>query len=86
MDDILILTPTELIRMKVLSMVSRPKTAKGLTDEADLKRLLLAFPELKSEQGAVTDRLRETGATEPVLAAWQELVRQEILPDQDDDF
>ena len=86
MDDILILTPTELIRMKVLSMVSRPKTAKGLTDEADLKRLLLAFPELKSEQGAVTDRLLESGATEPVLAAWQELVRQEILPDQDDDF
>ena len=86
MDDVLILTPTELIRMKVLSMVARPKTAKGLTDAADLRRLLLAFPELKSEHGPVTDRLLASGATEMALVAWQDLVHQEILPDDDGDF
>ena len=84
MDDVLIVTPVELIRMKILSMVARPQTAKGLTDAADLRRLLLAFPELKSEHGAVSDRLLATGATEKAQAAWQDLVHQEILPDDDD--
>ena len=84
MDDVLILTPVELIRMKVLSMVARPQTAKGLTDAADLRRLLLAFPELKNEHGAVSERLLANGATEKTLAAWHDLVHQEILPDDDE--
>jgi hypothetical protein len=84
MDDVLILTPAELIKMKVLSMIARPKTAKGLTDAADLRRLLLTFPELKSERGAVRDRLLASMATEQALAAWQDLVHQEILPDDDE--
>ena len=84
MDDVLILTPVELIRMKVLSMVARPQTAKGLTDAADLRRLLLAFPELKCEHGAVSERLLANGATEKTLAAWHDLVHQEILPDDDE--
>ena len=84
MDDVLILTPVELIRMKVLSMVARPQTAKGLTDAADLRRLLLAFPELKSEHGAVSERLLANGATEKTLAVWHDLVHQEILPDDDE--
>ncbi len=84
MDDVLILTPVELIRMKVVSMVARPQTAKGLTDAADLRRLLLAFPDLKSEHGAVSERLLANGATEKTLAAWHDLVHQEILPDDDE--
>ena len=84
MDDVLILTPVELIRMKVVSMVARPQTAKGLTDAADLRRLLLAFPELKSEHGAVRERLLANSATEKTLAAWHDLVHQEILPDDDE--
>ena len=84
MDDVLIVTPVELIQMKVVSMVSRPQTAKGLTDAADLRRLLLAFPELKCEHGAVRERLLANGATEMTLSAWQDLVHQEILPDDDE--
>lgn len=84
MDDVLILTPVELIRMKVLSMVARPQTAKGLTDAADLRRLLLAFPELKCEHGAVSERLLANGATDKTLTAWHDLVHQEILPDDDE--
>jgi hypothetical protein len=81
---VLVLTPNELIARKVESMIGRPQTAKGLMDVADLRRLLLTFPELKSERGAVRDRLEAAGATPEVLGAWAELVTREILPDDED--
>ena len=43
--------------------------------------LLLTFPELKTEDGPVADRLRAHGAAADVLASWKELVAQEILPE-----
>ena len=49
--EILVLAPAELIGQKVLSMIGRSKTPKGLMDTADLHRLLLTFPELKSDEG-----------------------------------
>lgn len=84
MDEILVLTPVELIAAKVVSTISRPKTAKGLMDAADLRRLLLTFPELKTEEGPVALRLRAAENPESALAAWKELVAQEILPDDED--
>jgi len=83
-DGILVPVPPELICQKLLSMVSRPKTAKGMTDAADLRRLLLTFPELKTEEGPVADALRATETREEVLAAWNELVAQEIEPEDED--
>ncbi len=70
----LVLTPAELISNKVLSMVGRPKTAKGLIDQAELRRLLFASPELKTEEGSVAERRRAGQATESVLAVWSDLV------------
>ena len=52
---------------------------------ADLYQVLLTFPELKTEQGAVVKCLRATGASRAVMAAWKELVAQEILPEGEDD-
>jgi hypothetical protein len=83
-ERVLIPTPSELIRQKLSSMVSRSKTAKGMTDAADLRRLLLTFPELKCEEGLVADALRGAEAPEPVLTAWREIVAQEIQPEDDD--
>ena len=89
-NDVLVLTPAELISTKIISMVSRPKTAKGLIDEADLRRLLLTFPELKRDVGPVRDRLEAAvseGTTPTALNTWKELVAQEIVPeDEDDEF
>ena len=51
-ERVLIPPPPELVGQKLTSMVSRAKTAKGMTDAADLRRLLPTFPELKSEQGS----------------------------------
>jgi hypothetical protein len=81
---VLVVTPPELIANKVVSTVSRKKTAKGLIDMADLRRLLLSFPELKTEQGPVAERLAAAGAPEMAIAAWKDLVAQEILPEDED--
>ena len=83
-EGILVLTPPQLISSKVLSMVSRPKTPKGLTDAADVRRLLLTFPDLKKAEGPVADRLHAAGASQTVLATWRELVDQEILPEDEE--
>ena len=60
---VLILAPAQLIGHKILSMIGRPKTPKGLMDAADLRRLLLTFPELKAEEGSVVQALRRRDAT-----------------------
>ncbi len=67
-------------------MVSRTKTAKGMTDIADLRRLLLAFPELKVESGPVALALNAAGATPEVLEAWRALVILEIEPEDEDGY
>ena len=53
-------------------------------DAADLRRLLLTFPELKTEEGPVAERIRAGEAAESAMAAWTDLVSQEILPDDED--
>jgi hypothetical protein len=83
--EVLVITPPQLICDKVISMVQRTKVAKGQTDRADLFRLLLTFPELKKVEGPVAERLCAAGASEAVMVAWEELVAQEILPEDDAD-
>jgi hypothetical protein len=81
---VLVVTPPELVANKVTSMVNRRHKPKGLIDQADLARVLVTFPELKTAQGEVADRLRAAGASAAVMAAWNDLVAQEILPDDED--
>ena len=84
-EEVLVVLPADLIAQKVVSMVSRSGTAKGPTDLTDIRRLLLAFPELKTVDGAVADRLRAAGAPEPVLDAWRGIATQEIVEESDED-
>jgi len=83
-DGVLVPLPPKLIAFKVLSMANRPNTAKGMTDAADLRRLLLAFPDLKSAEGAVADALKAAEASEATMQSWRDLTAQEILPDDED--
>jgi hypothetical protein len=82
--NVLILAPAELIARKILSMVSRPKTPKGLMDQADLRRLLLTFPELKSDEGQVSEALSGMQPPPEAFEAWRALVAEEILPEDED--
>jgi hypothetical protein len=81
---VLVVAPPELIANKVISMVNRQKKRKGFMDRADLNVLLVTFPDLKTAEGEVADRLRAAGASAEVLATWKDLVSQEILPDDED--
>jgi len=85
LGEILVPVPTELIRQKLVSMVGRPNAPKGMTDMADLQRLLLAFPELKTADGEVADGLRAAGVEEKTMNAWYDLVAREIVPEEDED-
>ncbi|MFS8087457.1 MAG: hypothetical protein ACMG6H_17635, partial [Acidobacteriota bacterium] len=74
----------ELIAQKVISYHARRGQPKAGTDWRDLAMLLLTFPELKKEQGAVGEALRSSKASEDVMKAWSELVAQEIVEPEDD--
>ncbi len=81
---VLVVTPPELIAGKVAAWVRRRHKPKAGTDWRDLAILLLTFPELKTEEGPVMERLRTLGANDSVMAAWKDLVAQEILPEDED--
>jgi hypothetical protein len=85
-DGVRVVAPAALLAMKVVGFAARRNRPKGDTDRADLRRLLLAFPEFKSEHGEVADHLRAMGATEGAQIAWRELAGSEIEPDDDDEY
>ena len=81
---VLVVTPPELVAGKLVAFVRRRGKPKAGTDWRDLAVLLLTFPELKTEEGPVAERLHAAKASDLVLAAWKELVAQEILPEDED--
>ena len=83
-EDVLVMSPSELIAHKVIAYHARHGQPKAGTDWRDLAMLLLTFPELKKGQGAVSEALRSMKAGEDVMKAWSELVAQEIVEPEDD--
>ncbi len=87
LEEVLVVTPPELIAGKVLAWIGRQGKPKAGSDWRDLAELLLTFPDLKTEEGSVAERLRAADASEQVMAAWKDLVAQEIhSEDEDDEF
>ena len=84
--DVLVLDPVELIASKVITHESRHGRPKSGTDWRDLAMLLLAFPELKHENGAVREALVGVAAPPAAFKFWSQLVSEEILPEDDDDI
>ena len=83
-EDVLVTSPSDLIAQKVISYHARRGQPKAGTDWRDLAMLLLTFPELKKEAGAISETLRSMDAGEDVMKAWTELVAQEIVEPEDD--
>lgn len=80
-------TLEELIAQKVISLTLRSAQPKGDTDRRDVKVLLLAYPALKAETGAVHERLLANGARAEALREWREIVATAIEePGEDDEF
>jgi hypothetical protein len=84
-EDILVISPPELIARKVVSYYSRRGKPKAFSDRRDLAMLLLAFPALKSEFGLVEEALKALGVKEEVMNAWRSLVAEEISQPNDED-
>lgn len=85
-NRILVVEPSALIALKVVSMTARPNTPKGVTDQADLMRLLMTFPHLRSETGPVVDCLVRQNADERTVQAWKSFAAADFQPDDDDAF
>jgi hypothetical protein len=86
-EQVLVITPTALIAMKVIAFYQRKGKPKAGTDWRDIAMLLLTYPELKAHPGPVTEALMKARAIPEVLSLWEELVQQDIQPmDEDEDF
>ena len=83
-EDVLVMSPPELIAHKVIAYHSRRGQPKAGTDWRDLAMLLLTSPELKKEEGAVSEALKSIGVKDDVIKTWRELVAQEISDSEDD--
>jgi len=83
-EDVLVMSPPELIAHKVIAYHARRGQPKAGTDWRDLAMLLLTFPELKQEQEAVSKALKSAGVEEEVMQTWRELVAQKLIEPYDD--
>ena len=85
--QVLVASPEELIALKVIAYHQRRGQPKSGTDWRDVAMLLLAFPELKRDDGLVMQRLKAENAREDVINLWRDLVKQKInSADEDDEF
>src|SRR5437773_7485997 len=86
-EDVLVMSPPELIAHKVIAYHARRGQPKAGTDWRDLAMLLLTFPELKQEKGVVSEALKSIGVKEDVMKTWTELLAQELVePEGDAEF
>jgi hypothetical protein len=83
-ENILVLSPVELIASKLISFHSRKGKPKAGTDYRDLGMLLLRFPELKEK---VSESLQSKNVGKEILQTWVEISRQDFqFEDEDEDL
>lgn len=83
--EVLVASPEELIALKVIAYHQRRGQPKSGTDWRDVAMLLLTFPELKSENGLVAERLKAEETGIDIINLWNDLVKQEIQSANEDD-
>lgn len=81
-EDILILSPVELLTSKIISYHARQGKPKAGTDYRDLGMLLLRFPELKEK---VSENLQSKNVGEAVLETWAEISSQDFQIENEDE-
>lgn len=84
-EDIQVLTPTELILSKIFSYESRRGKPKSGTDWRDLAVLLNRFPDLKNLDGEISRELGTRNASDFALNFWKSLVEQDFSVESEDD-
>lgn len=84
-DGVQVVTPIVAIANKLQAVHGRQGKLKALTDARDLALLLQTFPDLKTEGGAVRERLEANGAGAAVMELWREWVHKTIEPENEED-
>jgi hypothetical protein len=74
-----------MVAMKVRALAKRRLAPKGATDLADLRRLLIAHPELREKTGSVADAIARSGGGAETLRTWHELLEEPVLTDEESD-
>jgi hypothetical protein len=82
--DVRVVTPLELIAYKVIAYDSRRGQPKSGTDWRDLAMLLLKYPQFKTTQGDVRDRLARLDAPLSALEFWDTLVATDLSAGDDE--
>jgi len=85
-EGILVVNPDELVVLKLISLASRLNTPKGMTDRADLLRLLLKFPEFRTNRETIDMILVRQEAPVDVVTLWSEFCNTIIEVDADDEY
>ena len=85
-DGIQVVAPLELIVFKIIAMTARRHTPKGLTDHADLMRLLLKYPTYKTSPRLVADLLEQHSADPQAQQLWQEIASQNFHANNDEEY
>ena len=83
-EDVLVISPPDLIVHKVIAYHARRGQPKSGTDWRDRAMLLLTFPELKKEEGQVSKALKLLEANDDVMETWRELIEQDLVEPVDD--
>jgi hypothetical protein len=83
-DGIRYTPPALTLAMKVCAHAKRKFAPKGATDLADARRLLIAFPELRSETGPVGEALERVGDS-AAREVWRSLLREPVVSDEEVD-
>jgi hypothetical protein len=84
-EGVRVVSPEELVAMKIVSMAARRGRPKELSDHLDIRRLLLALPELRQKEGPVSASLRRTGQPVATLDLWDAIVLEPSMPDEDEE-
>lgn len=74
-----------LTALKVCALVKRRLAPKGATDLADLRRILLAHPELRRDEAGILEAIRVVGGAEPERQQWRTLLTEPLVSDEDSD-
>jgi hypothetical protein len=85
-EMVAVVAPAELVVLKLRAMIVREGTDKGISDKLDIHRMLLAFPEFRSDEGAVAAILRAQRASLEVWQAWARLLNEPVTRYNDDDY
>jgi hypothetical protein len=74
-----------LTALKISALVKRRLAPKGATDLADIRRVLLAHPELRDDKERVPTAIRAVGGGDVELRQWLELLAQPLVSDEETD-